>query len=133
METTDTSGGEQLMLGSGEEGDRITVTAPDQFTVDAVTAKSNPVLAFGLKFFSTEEMREEMTADACVVDVGGIDDESRSAVGALLSGVTERSDRPPWKLTHHVGFRLAVLLRLKVRLLWRYWLNVEQTAGTRTA
>lgn len=131
LENINTTGGEKLMLGAGDEGSHISVDAPAPFTIDVVTAKSNPVLAFGLKFFSTEDMREEMTANACVVDVDGIDDESRSTVAALLSGVIERSDRPPWKLTHHVGFRLAVLLRLKVKLLWKYWLGVEKPARAR--
>lgn len=133
IESVDTTGGEKLMLGAGEEADRISVTEPASFTVEAVTAKSNPVVGYALKFFSTEEMREEMTSGASVVDVRGIDDESRPAVGALLAGVVARSDRPPWKLTHHVGFRLAVLLRLKVKLLWTYWLDVAPEGQTRPA
>jgi hypothetical protein len=131
LETVDTTGGEKLMLGAGDEADRISVREPVPFTVDVVTAKSNPVVGYALKFFSTEEMREEMTAGASVVDIDGIDDENRPAIGAFLSGVVERSDRPPWKLTHHVGFRLAVLLRLKVKLLWRYWLDVEPEGQAR--
>jgi len=133
LEEVDTTGGEKLMLGAGEEGDRIAVTEPATFTVDVVTAKSNPVVGYALKFFSTEEMREEMTAGASVVDVDGIDEESRPAIGSFLAGVIARSDRPPWKLTHHVGFRLAVLLRLKVKLLWRYWLDVDPEGEARPA
>ncbi|MFC7157173.1 hypothetical protein ACFQPA_17200 [Halomarina halobia] len=129
-EVIDTTGAEKLMLGAGDEGVRIDVEAPVPFTVEAVTAKSNPVVGYMLKFFSTEEMREEMTADVCVVDVRGIDADSRPAIASFVSELVERSDRPPWRLTHHVGFRLAVLLRLKVKLLWRYWLGVDRSTAT---
>jgi len=27
----------------------------------------------------------------------------------------------PWDVRHHVGFRLAVLLRLKLKVMWLYW------------
>jgi hypothetical protein len=118
------------MLGSGETGDRIEVEPPAAFTVSVVTAKSNPAVGYMLKFFSTEEMREEMTAGVCVVDLDGIDEESRPVIGEFVTGVIERSDRPPWKLTHHVGFRLAVLLRLKVKLYWRYWLETPDAQST---
>ena len=131
LEEVDTTAGEKLMLGADDEADRITVKQPASFTVNVVTATSNPVVGYALKFFSTEEMREEMTAGASVVDIDGIDDENRPLIGALLAGVVDRSDRPPWKLTHHVGFRLAVLLRLKVRVLWKYWLDVDPDGHAR--
>lgn len=121
----DTSGAEKLMLGAGDESVRITVESPISFTIDVVTAKSNPLTAYALKFFSTEEMREEMTAGACIVDFKNIDADSRPAIAAFVTDLVEEIPRPPWKLTHHVGFRLAVILRLKVRMFWKYWLKYD--------
>lgn len=122
-ETVDASKAEEFMLGAGKEVNRITVESPMSFTVDVVTAKSNPLLAFSLKFFSPEDVRDEMTSGASVVDIEGIDADSRFGVASLLAEMTARRERPPWKLTHHVGFRLAFLLRWKVKFFWWYWLE----------
>lgn len=125
LEEIDTSGAEKLMLGAGDKNDRITVESPASFTIDVVTAKSNPLMAYALKLFSTEEMREEMTAGACIVDFRDIDVDSRPAIAAFVSSLVEENTYPPWRLTHHIGFRLAVILRLKVRMFWRYWLKYD--------
>lgn len=122
-EEFETSGAEELMLGSDEKGEQITVEAPARFSVEVVTAKSNPVLAYTLKFFSTKDRREEMTSGACVVDLYKIDHDTRPAIVKFMNRLIEKSDHPPWKVTHHAGFRLAVLLRLKIQFFWKYWLR----------
>jgi hypothetical protein len=132
-EQVETSNGEQYMLGAGDEADRITVEAPEQFTVQVVTAKANPAVGYALKFFSPKEMRDEMTSGACVVDVQDVTGTTRPHIARFLTGVVERSDHPPWKVTHHVGFRLAVLLRVKIRLLWKYWLRTSPDPAANTA
>lgn len=131
-EELDTTDGERFMLGADATGDQIKVESPVTFTVQTVTAKSNPGVGFALKFFSTEEKREEMTSGACVVDLQTIDETTRSHMAQFMQQVIEQSDRPPWKVTHHVGFRLAFLLRWKIRILWKYWLNVDHESVANT-
>jgi hypothetical protein len=116
--------GERVMLGAGD-GNRVSVSAPQAFDIDVIEATVDPMTGFGLKFFVPEDQREEMTADLCVVDINVVDETTRPVIAQFVERVVELSERPPWRLTHHVGFRLAVLLRLKVRLLWRYWLNLS--------
>lgn len=120
-----TTGGEKFMLGAGDEGDQITVEAPEPFTIQVVTAKANPGVGYALKFFATKEMRDEMTSGACVVDLQDVTETTRPHIAQFMRAVIEQSNRPPWKVTHHVGFRLAVLLRMKIRMLWKYWLRTE--------
>jgi len=132
-ERIDTSSGEQYMLGAGDEADQLTVETPEPFTVQVVTAKANPAVGYALKFFSTKEMRDEMTSGASVVDVQDVTGTTRPHIARFLSGVIERSDHPPWEVTHHVGFRLAVLLRVKIRLLWKYWLRMSHEPAANTA
>lgn len=132
-EETDTTSGEQFMLGAGDEADEIAVDAPEPFTIQVVTAKANPGVGYGLKFFSTKEMREEMTSGACVVDLQDVTGATRPYMARFMRAVIERSDHPPWKVTHHVGFRLAVLLRWKIRILWKYWLRTDHDPAANTA
>lgn len=124
-ERIETTGGEQFMLGAGDEADQITVEAAEPFTIQVVTAKANPGVGYGLKFFATKEMRDEMTSGACVVDLRDVTETTRPHIARFMRAVIERSDHPPWKVTHHVGFRLAVLLRWKIRILWKYWLRAD--------
>lgn len=126
LEELETTDGERFMLGAGETGEEIAVESPVPFTIQTVTAKSNPGVGFALKFFSPEEEREEMTSGACVVDLRDIDKTTRPYIARFVQRMFDLSDHPPWKVTHHVGFRLAFLLRWKIRVLWRYWLDVDQ-------
>lgn len=116
---------EEVMLGA-EEGTTIRVREPAAFEITILSATADPLTRFGLQLFMTEKRREEVTGDLSVVDIGEIDAANESAIATYVTAVIDACDRPPWKLTHHVGFRLAFLLRLKVRLLWRYWQSVEQ-------
>lgn len=127
VEEIETTQSEQTMLGADETGVRLVVFHPVSFDVDIITATLDPVTKFAMTFFVTERRREELTADLCVVTVNKVTDETRPSVARFMTLVMETSDRPPWKLTHHIGFRLAVLLRLKVRVLWTYWRRVAET------
>lgn len=124
VEDLPTTAGERVMLGAGD-GNRVSVCAPEAFDIDIIEATVDPLTDFGLKIFVPEDQRKEMTTDLCVVDISVVDETTRPAIARFIERVVEPSERPPWRLTHHVGFRLAVLLRLKVRLLWRYWLNMR--------
>jgi hypothetical protein len=122
VEELPASAGERVMLGA-DDGDRVSVSSPEAFDIDIIVATVDPLTGFGLQLFVPEEQRDEMTSELCVVDINVVDETTRPVIGRFIERVVELSERPPWKVTHHVGFRLAVLLRLKVRLLWQYWLN----------
>ncbi|ELY37754.1 hypothetical protein [Natronorubrum tibetense] len=132
-EVTETTSGEKYMLTAGDEKVEIAIKAPEQFTIQVVTAKANPGVGYALKFFSTKEMREEMTSNACVVDIQDVTKTTRPRIAQFMQRVIEQSDHPPWKVTHHVGFRLAFLLRWKIRILWKYWLGVDHDPATDAA
>lgn len=122
IEDLPATAGERVMLGA-DDGDRVSVSAPEAFDIDILVATIDPLTGFGLQLFVPEDQREEMTSDLCVVDIHVVDETTRPVIAQFIERVVELSERPPWRLTHHVGFRLAVLLRLKVRLLWQYWLD----------
>lgn len=126
-EEMETTSGEQAMLGSDEAGSRITVSAPAAFEIEVVDAKIDPATNIAMSFLLPEDRTEEMTADLCVVTVSPIDEETRPVISQFMTRLIGESDRPPWKLTHHIKFRLAVLLRLKVKLLWGYWREIEDS------
>lgn len=132
-EEIETTSGEQFMLGAGDEANEITVEEPEPFTIQVVTATANPGVGYALKFFATKEMRDEMTSGACVVDLRDVTEATRPHIARFMRAVIERSDHPPWKVTHHVGFRLAVLLRWKIRLLWKYWLRADRGSAADVA
>lgn len=121
VEEMETTSGEQAMLGSDETGSRIAVSAPVSFEIEVVSASADPATKIAMAFLLPEDRQEEMTTDLCVVTISPIDEETRPVIARFVTHLIEESDRPPWKLTHHIKFRLAVLLRLKVKLLWRYW------------
>lgn len=127
IQEIETTQGEQTMLGADETGRRVSVTDPVPFDVDVITATVDPVTKIMLSFFVTKERRKEATGGLCVVTISDITDETRLSIARFMTRVMAMSDRPPWKLTHHIGFRLAVLLRLKVRVLWTYWNRVAET------
>lgn len=115
--------GERVMLGA-DGGDRVSISSPEAFDIDIIDATIDPLTGFGLQLFVAKDQREEMTSDLCVVDVSAVNEATRPVIAQFVKRFVELSERPPWRLTHHVGFRLAVLLRFKVRLLWQYWLNL---------
>lgn len=122
IEDLPATAGERVMLGA-DDGDRVSVSSPESFDIDIIVATIDPLTGFGLQFFVPEDQREEMTSDLCVVDISVIDKTTRPVIARFVERVVELSERPPWRLTHHISFRLAILLRLKIRLLWQYWLN----------
>ncbi|MCH7660978.1 MAG: hypothetical protein IH933_10505, partial [Euryarchaeota archaeon] len=89
--------------------------------IEVVSASVDPATNITMSFLLPEDRQDEMTTDLCVVTVSPIDEETRPVIARFMTHLIEESDRPPWKLTHHIKFRLAVLLRLKVKLLWGYW------------
>ena len=124
VEELSTTRGERTMLGADETGDRIVVTDPVAFQIDVVRARNDPISSVALSFVLTEERREELTTELSVVTLREIDETTREAMAAVMNRVIAESDRPPWDVSHHIGFQLAVLLRYKVKLLWNYWRHV---------
>jgi len=119
-ETVATTGGERTMLGADETGDRIVVSAPVAFEVEVVRATTDPLTGAALSLVMPPDRREEATGDLSVVTIRGGED-ARDAIAPFVDRVIAESDRPPWDVRHHVGFRLAVLLRLKLKVMWLYW------------
>jgi hypothetical protein len=121
VEEISTTGGERTMLGSDETGDRILVSSPASFQIEVVRARINPITRVALSLVLTEEHREELTDDLSVITLREIDDTTRDAMAVFMNRLIAESDRPPWNVSHHVGFQLAVLLRYKIKILWGYW------------
>lgn len=121
VEEMSTTRGERTMLGAEETGDRIVVSEPVPFRIEVIRARNDPVGGAALSLVLPEERREELTDELSVVTLREVDDATREAMATFVDRVIAESDRPPWKVSHHVGFQLAVLLRYKVRLLWEYW------------
>lgn len=124
VEEVTTTHGEQTMLGSDETGTRIDVTAPADFEVEVVRATNDPITRIGLSLVLTSDQREELTGDLCVVSLRRITDTNREAIAGFVNRVIAESERPPWNVSHHVRFRLAVLLRYKIKVLWGYWRRI---------
>lgn len=125
----ETTAGERTLLGAEETGDRIDVSSPADFEVEVVRATSSPLTRVALSVVLTSEQRADATGDLSVVTIRRLDDENREHVARFVAGVVDESDRRPWDVSHHVGFRLAVLLRYKVKVLWTYWLRRANAAA----
>jgi hypothetical protein len=124
-ETLDPTETERKMLGSNTSGFLLTVEEPTSFEVEIIPATVDPLTGAVTRFVLPEEKQREATADLCVVTVSPIDHKNRPTVASFLTSVIERCERRPWKVSHHMSFRLAILLRVKIRLLWTYWLAVD--------
>jgi len=120
-ETVTTTGAERTMLGAEETGDRLVVSDPVRFEVEIVRATADPLTGSALSAVLGPERRERATEGLSVVTLRTVSDETRPTMAAFVDRVIERADRPPWDVRHHVGLRVAVLLRYKIRLLWIYW------------
>ncbi|WP_129113479.1 hypothetical protein [Halegenticoccus tardaugens] len=125
LEETSTTRGERTMLGAAERGHRFAVSDPVSFDVTVITATTDPVADLVMSVFVTEEQQSDITSDLCVVTLSPVTAATREEIARFVTAVIGASETPPWKLTHHIRFRLAVLLRLKVRLLWKYWLHAS--------
>ncbi|MCL7418563.1 MAG: hypothetical protein M8354_12085, partial [Halalkalicoccus sp.] len=124
VEKTTTTQTEQTMLGADETGERIVVSQPVHFRIEIIRARHDPVSSVALSLVLPEKRREELTDELSVVTLQEVNDTTREAMATFINRVIAESDRPPWKVNHHVGFQLAVLLRYKVRLLWEYWYHL---------
>lgn len=120
-ETVTTTGAERTMLGAEGTGDRLVVSDPVAFEVEVVRATADPLTGAALSAVLGPERRESATGGLSVVTLRPVDDRTRPAMAAFVNRLIERADRPPWDVHHHIGLRLAVLLRYKIKLLWSYW------------
>jgi hypothetical protein len=127
-EPTDT---ERTMLGADVSGQRITVKEPASFEIEVISATVDPLTGFMMGFLLPEEKQKEATKDLCVVTISPIDQENRPEIAPLLTEIIGCCERPPWKVSHHTSFQLAVLLRVKIRLLWTYWLTIKNQMESR--
>lgn len=125
VESLDTTSGEEIMLGSGDEGDHVEVTEPVAFELDVVTATVDPLTGFVMKAMMTEDRIESATGDLSVVTVSGIDGGTRPAIARFVGLLVDQFDDPPWDVRHHASFRLTFFLRVKVALLWKYWIRMD--------
>lgn len=128
-ERIETSSSEEVWFGSDEQADRITVSKPEPFTIDVITATADPVTSVGLKLIISEKRRNAATDDLSFVTVSETNATTRPVIARFFARVIERADEPPWKVNHHLAFRLAILLRLKVKILWKYWIDVDATTS----
>jgi hypothetical protein len=133
VEPLDTTSGEEIMLGSGGEGDHIVVTDPVSFEFDIVTATVDPLTGFAMKAMMTEDRVKSATSDLSVVTLTGIDGETRPAIARLFGHLVDRLDDPPWQVRHHASFRMAFFLRWKVAVLWKYWLRIHGRTDDRVS
>lgn len=118
-----TTQGEKRLLGAENTGVRVVVSHPVAFDITVIAATVDPMTNFMMTLFVTENDIKRMTTDLSVVTVSNINNETRPLAGQFMTRVIEECEPPPWKLTHHLKFRLAILLRMKVKLLWTYWLH----------
>jgi len=121
LEEVSTTSGERTMLGADQASKQIIVSDPATFKIEIVRATADPITGAVTSLVLTPDRREEVTGELCVVDLSKVNDQTRNAMAVFINRVIAESDRPPWEVTHHIGFRLAVLLRMKVRLMWGYW------------
>lgn len=129
-EPTDT---ERTMFGADTTGYTITVEDESTFEIGLIPARIDPVAGFMMRFVLPEQKRQESIEDLCVVTVSSISRSNRGAIASLLTDVIDRLERRPWDVSHHASFRLAVLLRVKVRVLWQYWCAVAQSDSNTAA
>lgn len=100
-----------------------------------VTSVGHDILLRGaLRLVGTGDAAHRSRGRASIIDVRPIRRFNRRAVARLLVRIAKRLDREPWRVDHP-RFRLAPLLRLKVRLMWRYWLECGEdgSPGTHAA
>jgi hypothetical protein len=115
---------EHLMLGAEETCTRFEIQSPAAFEFEVLQVSSDPLTGFALEVFMPEARRKEVTSEVCVITISPVVEGTEPAISEVVRRLVALSERPPpWQVDHHVGFRLAVLLRLKVRLLWTYWLD----------
>lgn len=106
-----------VLLGSNENS-YIYFVRPrkkgDPVTVRIVEAVADPVtkvatyLNGSRKYFS----------GACLIDISPFDRESKEAMKKALEMIRRNSPKEFWDLSHHPRFRLAVLLRLRIKQNW---------------
>jgi len=133
VEPLDTTSGEEIMLGSGDEGDHIAVTDPVSFELDIVTATVDPLTGFTMKAMMTEDRVKSATEDLSVLTVSGIDSGTRPAIARFFGNLVDRFDDPPWQVRHHASFRMAFFLRWKVSVLWKYWIRIHGRTDNRVS
>lgn len=122
-----TTNAEQVMLGADQSGDLIKVEDPISFDILVIDATGNPLTRVTLGFFVSRAEKEELYSDLSVVTFSEFSSETRPAIGEFVRILTDHSAKPPWNVSHHYHFRLAFLLRRKIRILWKYWLHVAGT------
>jgi hypothetical protein len=121
------TGAERSVFGA-EQATRIRIEEMG-FAVTVTSVTDDFLLRTALRIISSEATLSKRTGRLAIIDVRPIEPSERREVASFITALVARMEHPPWKI-QHPRFRLAFLLRYKVRLLWKYWLPADREHET---
>jgi len=104
---------EKLMLGSSPEITAVKVLLEEAVTIKIVPVVGDPMMRIVSRFFNEQGLIRR----AAIVDISPLTASNRRVIAKIMERVFRKLDQKPWQFTD-LKFRLAVLLRLKIKRNW---------------
>jgi hypothetical protein len=118
---------EAVMFGS-EDATEFNILSPE-FTIRTIPVTYDPLQRFVFGNVLSRETRDDYRNKATLVEISPITTETEPAVALFLQKLATATASDPWDIDHP-RFHWSPLLRYKVRMLWRYWLNADTVNET---
>lgn len=93
----------------------------EKLTIHIIEAVADPVTKVATYFNDTRKH----FGGACLVEVIPFDTHRKAISQKLFKYVLENNNRDLWDLSYHPRFRLAILLRLRIKQNWIQFLNYQ--------
>lgn len=120
IQEKDLTSGEKVWFGS-EQTTSFEV-ADVNITIAYFPVTYDPVSNIALTFTSTEDTIEQYEDSACLIDITPVTRENNTAITTFLQSLSVKLPSDPWDI-EHPRFNTSPLLRYKVKILWKYWLE----------
>lgn len=104
---------EVTMLGSSKETTVFEIGAADSFSIRIIPVTGDPFLRIWSRILTERSLVQK----ASVLDIHPLTDSTKPVIGEVMRMVFQQLKRQPWEFSD-LKFRLAVLLRLKIKRNW---------------
>lgn len=120
IQEEDLTRGEKVWFGS-EETTSFEVSGVN-ITIEYFPVTYDPISNIALTFTSTEETIEQYEDSVCLIDIKPVNKKNNTAIATFLQSLSSELPNDPWDIDHP-RFNTSPLLRYKVKVLWKYWLQ----------
>ena len=120
VQQSNPTSGERVLFGSTEQ---IVFELNDKnIRVKCISVSFDPLMKVFLQIGSNEETINKYSSSTSIIDIYPVNSNTHSEIALFVQKLCTNIDKKPWKIDHP-RLQYSPILRYKIKLLWKYWLN----------